>query len=94
MRNTMTVTLAERAYVHGIMEALAKGVTIRGLLSACAKSPTNSYGETFAFTAERLAVVVDDLCASGDAEHTGGRGLNRTYRAYVKPSREIRWRDE
>ena len=82
----MSATLAERAYVHDLMETYGKELTLVALKKLCEKHPNNTWGEPIAL-GDRLPMVVDDLCASGDAEHTGGRGLTKTFRAVSRGKR-------
>ncbi len=82
----MSATLAERAYIHDLMETHGGDLTIAAISKLCTKHPNNTWGEPMAL-GDRLPMVVDDLCASGDAEHTGGRGERRAFRAVSRGKR-------
>lgn len=82
----MSATLAERAYVHLLMETHGGDLTIAAISKLCTEHPNNTWGEPMAL-GDRLPMVVDDLCASGDAWHSGGRGINKTYQTVSRGKR-------
>ena len=83
------VSLAERAYVHHHLKEIGEAATIRRLATRCSKSPKNNYGEVMYVSPGRIAIVVVDLMASGEAYHVRGRGLNRLYAANPRRIRSL-----